>query len=201
MSKKSIWSLKLNTASLVLIPASIGINYIGKLFAEALKLPLWLDNIGTILAAALAGPIVGGLCGLIKSIVFGLTANPIALLYGFTGLGIGITAGLLIHKGWFKSISKATLLGLVVGLVAVIISTPLNVLIWGGQTGNVWADAAFAYLIANNTHIFIASFVGELLTDIPDKIIIVLIAYAIYKSLPKRIVGLYSNDEEIQTLQ
>ncbi len=55
-NNNSPWSLKINTASLVLIPAAVGINYIGKLFAGMLKLPLWLDSIGTCLAAALAGP-------------------------------------------------------------------------------------------------------------------------------------------------
>ena len=46
-NNNSPWSLKINTASLVLIPAAVGINYIGKLFAGMLKLPLWLDSIGT----------------------------------------------------------------------------------------------------------------------------------------------------------
>ena len=32
-NNNSPWSLKINTASLVLIPAAVGINYIGKLFA------------------------------------------------------------------------------------------------------------------------------------------------------------------------
>ena len=55
MKKNSMWSLKFNTAALVLIPAAVGINYLGKLFAGALKLPLWLDSIGTMLSACLAG--------------------------------------------------------------------------------------------------------------------------------------------------
>ena len=45
MKKKSMWSLKLSTAAIVLIPAAIGINFIGKFFAESLKLPLWLDRL------------------------------------------------------------------------------------------------------------------------------------------------------------
>lgn len=59
MSKRSIWSF--STAALVLIPVAVGINYIGKLFAGVLKLPLWLDAIGTVLASMLAGPVIGRL--------------------------------------------------------------------------------------------------------------------------------------------
>ena len=49
----NVFKTKLDTASLVLIPACIGINYLGKLFASVLKLPLWLDSIGTCIGGAL----------------------------------------------------------------------------------------------------------------------------------------------------
>ncbi len=37
MEKRSMWSFRFSTASLVLIPAAVGINYIGKLFAGSVK--------------------------------------------------------------------------------------------------------------------------------------------------------------------
>ncbi len=52
-----IFKTKLTTATIVLIPACIGINYLGKLFASLLKLPLWLDCIGTCIGACLGGPV------------------------------------------------------------------------------------------------------------------------------------------------
>ena len=58
--KPDRWRSSLSTSTLVLIPAAVGINYVGKLFAGLLKLPLWLDSIGTVLAAILAGPVAGG---------------------------------------------------------------------------------------------------------------------------------------------
>ena len=73
----SPWSLKFNTAALVLIPAAVGINYIGKLFAGVLKLPLWLDSIGTCLAACLAGPVVGAIAGAANNLIYGLTMDPL----------------------------------------------------------------------------------------------------------------------------
>jgi len=51
MSKKSMWSISFSTPVLVLIPVAVGINYVGKLFAQLLKLPLWLDSIGTVIAS------------------------------------------------------------------------------------------------------------------------------------------------------
>lgn len=95
----SPWTTKMSTASLVLIPAAIGINYVGKLFASMLKLPLWLDSIGTCLSACLAGPLVGALSGFLTNLIYGLTMDPISTVYGLTQAGIGIVVGLMAWYG------------------------------------------------------------------------------------------------------
>lgn len=200
MSKKSMWSLKLSTASLVLIPAAVGINYIGKLFAGVLKLPLWLDAIGTMLASMLAGPVVGAICGAINNIIYGLTLDPVSFIYALTSVGIGLTVGILAYKGWIKNIFKAIILGIIVAFVAACISTPINIGFWGGQTGNIWGDALYASLIANGSPVWIASFLDEIVVDIPDKIATAIVAYGIFKGLPKKLVILYSNDTQIEKL-
>jgi energy-coupling factor transport system substrate-specific component len=101
-----MWSLDFSTASLVLIPAAVGINYIGKFFAGALKLPLWLDSIGTVLASMLAGPVIGALSGAINNIIYGLTADPISLVYAITSVAIGISVGILAYKGLNSGVVK-----------------------------------------------------------------------------------------------
>ncbi|WMC93405.1 ECF transporter S component [Kineothrix sp. MB12-C1] len=202
MSKdgKSLWSLKFNTATLVLIPAAIGINYLGKLFAGVLKLPLWLDAIGTCLAAVLAGPIVGAICGAANNIIYGLTMDPISTVYAITNVAIGLTVGIMAHKGFMKNIKLSLLTAIVTGLVAVVVSTPLNIVFWGGTTGNVWGDAVYAWAIANNLPVFFASFIDEIIVDLPDKIAVLLIVFAISKSLPKSLVALYQSGDTIESL-
>ena len=49
----NLFKTKFDAAVIVLIPACIGINYLGKLFASVLKLPLWLDSIGTCIGGCL----------------------------------------------------------------------------------------------------------------------------------------------------
>lgn len=199
MSRK-LWTLKLNTATLVLIPAAIGINYLGKLFAQLLKLPLWLDSIGTCLAAAMAGPIAGAIVGAVNNIIYGVTVDPISTIYALTNMGIGIAVGVLAYKGFFKSLKGAVVAGLITGLVAVVISTPLNMQFWGGTTGNIWGDAAFAACSAKGMSPWIASAVDEIIVDIPDKIAVLLIVWAISKGLPKSLLSLYQSGEEISDL-
>ena len=201
MKKNSMWSIKLTTASLVLIPAAVGINYIGKLFAGALKLPLWLDSIGTILASMLAGPIVGAICGAINNIIYGLTVDPISFIYALTSIAIGLVVGIMAYKGWVKSIYKAIIVGVVAACVSAVVSTPINIGFWGGQTGNVWGDSVFASMIANHFPVWIASFIDELVVDVPDKIATVIIAFVIFKGLPKKLTIIYRNDNEIEELK
>ncbi|SNX52975.1 ECF transporter S component [Thermoanaerobacterium sp. RBIITD] len=200
MRGKSIWSVKFSTASLVLIPAAVGINYIGKMFAQVLKLPLWLDSIGTMLASMLAGPIIGSICGAINNVIYGLTADPISFIYALTSIAIGLAIGIMAKKGMFKNFGKVIVAGLIVALVSAIVSTPINIGFWGGQTGNVWGDTLFAFLSANKFPVWISSFLDEFVVDLPDKLATLIISYGIFKGLPQKLTVLYSNDDEIETL-
>jgi energy-coupling factor transport system substrate-specific component len=200
MRGKSIWSVKFSTASLVLIPAAVGINYIGKMFAQVLKLPLWLDSIGTMLASMLAGPIIGSICGAINNVIYGLTADPISFIYALTSIAIGLAIGIMAKKGMFKNFGKVIVAGLIVALVSAIVSTPINMGFWGGQTGNVWGDTLFAFLSANKFPVWISSFLDEFVVDLPDKLATLIISYGIFKGLPQKLTVLYSNDDEIETL-
>ncbi|WP_042460265.1 ECF transporter S component [Neobacillus dielmonensis] len=200
MKKQSMWSLRLSTASLVLIPVAVGVNYIGKLLAGLLKLPLWLDSIGTVLAAMLGGPIVGALAGAINNIIYGLTADPISFVYAITSVAIGLVTGILFYRGYISSWGKALGAGIIIGLVATVVSTPLNIGFWGGQTGNVWGDALFAAVLANTDSTWLASLLDEVVVDVPDKLLVVLISYGIFMGLPKNIVQLYNQNDKVETL-
>jgi energy-coupling factor transport system substrate-specific component len=200
MSKKRLTSFGFNTPSLVLIPAAVGINYIGKYFATVLKLPLWLDSIGTVLASILAGPIIGALCGAINNIISGLTVDPIAFIYAVTSIAIGLITGILAKKGYFGSFQKAFGAGIIVAVVAAIVSTPINIWFWKGQTGNIWGDALYAFLVAHHHPVWLASFLDEIVVDLPDKIITVIFSFIIFKSLPQKLTYLFGADNKIETL-
>lgn len=93
---KNLFKTKFDAAVIVLIPACIGINYLGKLFASVLKLPLWLDSIGTCIGGCLGGPIIGAICGAANNLIYGFSAGDnITLIYALTSLGIGAAAGIM----------------------------------------------------------------------------------------------------------
>lgn len=85
----------------------------------------------------------------------------------------------MARLGKMEKISGALLTALAGGFAAVLISTPLNVLFWGGTTGNVWGDAVFAATQAAKLPVVLGSLLDEVIVDVPDKIITVLIVFAI----------------------
>ncbi|WP_027352212.1 membrane protein [Lacrimispora indolis] len=198
---KNLFKTKLNAACFVLIPACIGINYLGKLFASVLKLPLWLDSIGTCIGGILGGPVIGGICGAANNLIYGFTTgDSITLVYALTSLGIGVAVGIMARIGYMEKLSGAILTACVAGLTAVVISTPLNIIFWGGTTGNIWGDAVFAWSQASGLPVALGSFLDEVIVDVPDKLITLLIVYAIIKGLPKKLTSLYELDDEVMSL-
>lgn len=198
---KNLFKTKFNAACFVLIPACIGINYLGKLFASVLKLPLWLDSIGTCIGAILGGPVIGGICGAANNLIFGLTTgDSITLIYALTSLGIGVSVGIMARLGHMENVLGSILTACVAGLTAVVISTPLNIIFWGGTTGNIWGDAVFAWSQAVDFPVILGSFLDEVIVDVPDKLITLLIVFAIMKGLPKKLTSLYDVNDEVVSL-
>jgi len=96
-----------STRVIVLMPVAIAINIVlGYTVQTVLKLPIYLDSIGTILVGVLAGPIPGALTGILSNLIWqyapgigGGTIGPFAITAGV----IGLLAGLWGQLGIFRS--------------------------------------------------------------------------------------------------
>ena len=197
----NVFKTKLSAATIVLIPACIGINYLGKLIASVLKLPLWLDSIGTCIGGCLGGPIIGAICGALNNLIYGLTTGDnITLIYALTSLGIGLVVGILARLGFMETFPKSLVCAVGGGLAAVVISTPLNILFWGGTTGNVWGDALFTFTQAQGMSVAVGSFLDELVVDVPDKLLTVVIVFLLLKGAPQKLTSLYDVNAEVERL-
>ncbi|MCC7119874.1 MAG: hypothetical protein IT310_15215 [Anaerolineales bacterium] len=89
------------TKTLVLIPIAIAINIVvGELVAR-LKLPIYLDSIGTVLVGAIAGPWAGALTGGLANLIWGLF-TPTSAPFFYVAAVIGFMAGLAGKYGAFE---------------------------------------------------------------------------------------------------
>src|SRR5256884_3545012 len=66
----------LDSIGLVLVLASLGLNFAGRAIAVTFHLPLFLDSIGTVLAGIVAGPWVGGGVCFISNLLHPQTNRP-----------------------------------------------------------------------------------------------------------------------------
>lgn len=99
-----------DTRTIVLIPIAIAINIVlGQTVGTALRMPIYMDSIGTILVGVLAGPIPGALTGLLGNLAwtFVLAGTPFGSAYAWpfaiVAAEIGLLAGIFGYAGFFRS--------------------------------------------------------------------------------------------------
>jgi hypothetical protein len=97
-----------DTRTIVLIPIAIAINIIlGQTVAAVLKVPIYLDSIGTILVGALAGPVPGILTGLSANLLWTYVLpapfhSDFAAPFAIVAAAIGLLAGIAGRAGFLR---------------------------------------------------------------------------------------------------
>ena len=97
-----------DTRTLVLMPVAMALNIVlGTAVASALKIPVYLDSIGTVLVAALAGPLAGAATGFLSNVVWTYLApppfqSPFAAPFAVVAVVIGLLAGTFARWGWLR---------------------------------------------------------------------------------------------------
>jgi energy-coupling factor transport system substrate-specific component len=186
----------LSSTALALIPIAIAINVaLGQLVQSVLKLPIYLDSIGTVLVGVLLGPLAGAITGLLANIIWGLTLAPTALPFAAVAAVIGLIAGYAGQYGATQTWWKMALFGVLTGMVAAALSAPIVTYMSGGVTG-AGTDMLVAMFQSLGASVLGASFVQGVVSDPLDKTITYLIVWAIISALPKRLLARFGNIQQ-----
>jgi energy-coupling factor transport system substrate-specific component len=186
------------TTTLVLIPVAIGINIAVGQLIYALKIPLYLDSIGTVLVGVLAGPWAGALTGLLSNLIWGLTGlNVTYAPFAAVAAIIGLLAGLFSEAGWMRVWWRALLAGILTGLVAAVVSAPISAYVFGGVTGS-GTDVVTAFFRGIGFGILPASFAQGVSSDPLDKAITFIVVWAIVRSLPVRFLARFPSANNVR---
>jgi energy-coupling factor transport system substrate-specific component len=182
-----IWgvSRQFTTSTYVLIPLAIAINIVGGQLIKLTGLPLYLDSIGTVLVGVLVGPWAGAATGGLANIIAGLTVDPVALPFAVVAIVIGLLAGVFTRLGWLKRIYLVPVAGLITGVIAAFLSSPVAAYVYGGVTGT-GQDALVAAFRAYGNSILEATTLQGLAADPLDKVVTYVVAYLIVVALPQR---------------
>jgi hypothetical protein len=100
---------RFDTRTIVLIPIAIAINIVlGQTVAAVLKVPIYLDSIGTVLVGILAGPIPGLVTGLLANLIWTYVLpapfhSDYAAPFAVVAAWIGFFAGIAAQTGLLRS--------------------------------------------------------------------------------------------------
>lgn len=174
-----------SVTTLALVPVAIALNIVVGQITSTLKLPIFLDSLGTILVGVLAGPWAGLFTGVLTNLIWGLISDPVAAAFAPVAGVIGLVAGLTARAGLFKQWWKVLLAGVLIGVAASIVAVPIRVYMFGGVTGS-GADFITAYLLATGRDLFGSVIITVLSSNVPDKVVTALAVWGIIQALPQR---------------
>jgi len=155
-----------------------------------LKLPLYLDLVGTVLVAIIVGPWAGVLSGVVAAVIGGLYLNPYLPYYIPTVATVGLLSGFMASKGFFKTWPKTVFAGLLQGFIAAAVSAPITTYLFGGIT---LAGTSFvvAYIRSTGQTLLKSVFFAGLAAEPIDKGLTYILARLIAGRVPASLMVYY----------
>ncbi|MCF0106213.1 MAG: ECF transporter S component, partial [Holdemanella sp.] len=89
---------KFSIYKICIIAFAICLNIVGGQIALILRLPIYLDSMGTIFIASLLGPVYGMIPSTLSGLIFGFTMDIYSLYYAPVGIILGFIAGFVCKK-------------------------------------------------------------------------------------------------------
>ncbi|MCR4691933.1 MAG: HD domain-containing protein [Lachnospiraceae bacterium] len=164
--------------------ATIVINFILSRAAGRLGLPLYLDNVGTLLAAVLGGYLPGIVVGYLNNII-NMGGNPGNAYYVVLSTLIAACGAYFGRKGYFKKFGKALLTVPVFAFIGGVLGSVLTFLLYGyGMGEGISAPFARALLESGKLNVFWAQMISDVAIDLVDKLITVILAFFLIKLIP-----------------
>ena len=173
--------IKLTTTAVCFLALAAALNLVGGFIALSLRLPIYLDSIGTMLAATLLGPICGMLPGLVSGLVSGFTSDIYALYYIPVQLLTGIVFRKMQPRKW-RLIPAAAL----ISIPGTVVSSTITAVVFGGITSS--GSTILVQLLSHTGLSMTASVcVVQALTDYADRVLSLMLTVAVMAAIPSSV--------------
>ncbi len=167
-------------------------NIVLGIITSALGIPLYLDTLGTVLSAAILGPVPGIIVGALSNIITGLIYSVSDIPFCLVNMAVGLIVGLVAKKfGW--GLIPSIITGLALSFICPAIGTPIGIYIYGGLNGSV-SDILVASLVEGGKTIFQASFLRNVASNLIDKIGTCVIGFALIKAMPMQFMANFKQE-------
>jgi energy-coupling factor transport system substrate-specific component len=187
------------TPRLIAIALCAALNFAVGSIVYLIKLPIYLDSIGTILCALLIYPdrkaafVCSFTAAMISTVITTMFINPFLIWFSGTEVAIALIAAFVIARGEevFRTrplpvipfVVRVVLYGILTGVVAAVVSAPVVAYLFGGVTGS---GSAFlvAFFLKAGDHLLRAVIQSGLTADPIDKMLQVLFAALLFRATP-----------------
>lgn len=174
----------------------IALNLTVGQITSALKLPIYLDSIGTILTAVLIGPWSAMIAGVFSNLLASAMGSPTMVFFAPVMIVIGGFTGVLAKRGWFKKWYLVILGGLFQGILAGAMSAPISAYLFGGVM-MAGTDFLVLYFRSTGNSLLDSVIYQGLISDPMDKIISYLVIFFLTRNLPRRLVAKFRGSSNI----
>ncbi|MGC4019164.1 MAG: ECF transporter S component [Muricomes sp.] len=163
---------------------AVAMNIVLGILTSALGIPLYLDTLGTVLSAAILGPVPGVIVGALSNIITGLIYSVSDIPFCLVNMAVGLIVGLVAKKFGFGLI-PAVITGLALSFICPAIGTPIGIFVYGGLNGS-FSDVLVMSLVKGGKTIFQASFLRNVASNLIDKVGTCIIGCLLIKTMPLR---------------
>ncbi len=172
---------------LLLCFACLAVNLLFSRFALWLNMPLYLDNIGSALAAALGGVIPGIIVGFLTNVINGIMDGT-TIYYGSVTVLIAICSALFAEHGFYRKPVKWPVIILVFTLIGGGLGSILTRLLNDFQFASVPQTSGLAHYLLDHTGMAESGsqFAADMLIDLLDKTITVLLIALVLHLIPEK---------------
>lgn len=177
-------SFSMNT--IFLIALGVIINVLGARLVIFFNLPLYLDNIGSVLAAALGGPIPGMVTAFTSNYL-GYFGEPSAIMFGVLTVTMACLAAELSQTGLLRKVKGYVLLWIMMVAIGGAIGSVMGWYLYGKTMGGTIAAPYVFWLCDHGLNGFWAQFWGDVFLDMTDKCITILIVAVVLHFFPGKL--------------
>ncbi len=182
-----IKSEKCHRFQILFFLGTVVINFVLSRGASLLGIPLYLDNVGTLLASILGGYLPGILVGYLNNII-NMQGNPGNAYYVVLSTLIATAGAYLGSKGWFEKLSKTLLTIPLFAFLGGALGSILTYFLYGyGMGEGISAPFARKLLESGKLSVFWAQMISDVSIDVIDKAITVILVFVILKLIPDRL--------------
>ena len=173
---------------LLTVVIGVGLNFLGRLLNTVLGLPLYLDNVGTLISAMTGGVVPGITVGFFSNLINGLN-DPNSTYYSVITILIALAAVRCKKRQYLTRFPQVLAAIVLFALIGGGLGGLLTWLINGRSFGEGYAvDLAKSIDDAVSIGYFSSNLLAVLLVDLVDKAAVTAMAVPLYLLLPKKLL-------------